>query len=160
MHRSPKRKKSNPHGLVRHGFTAPCGRAAAPPTRCRRRHSPRRPPSPWHLHLPWRGGILRVRYAASRPTDCSCRQTRSPVPRPPSPSSMRMLDECSGASVPRRATSFAAPRQGSQERSPSLARPRPGAGATGRCQAAPPSTAAKWPEPAVTRSALHRTEER
>ncbi|CAD6202248.1 unnamed protein product [Miscanthus lutarioriparius] len=49
------------------------------------------PPSPWHLRLLRRGGILRVRYAASRPTDCSYRQTRPPVPRPPPLSSMRVL---------------------------------------------------------------------
>jgi hypothetical protein len=89
----------------------------------------------WHLRLPQRGEILRMRYAASRTTDCSCRRTQSPAPRPPPPSSMRVLGECSGASVLRHAQARW-PGEGA-----SLARPRPGIGTTGCCQATPPSSA-------------------
>jgi hypothetical protein len=70
------------------------------------------------------------RYAASRPTDCSCGWTRSPAPRPPPPSSIRVPDDGSGASVP--AVPYHAP---------SSAAPRPGIGVAGRCLAAPPSSA-------------------
>jgi hypothetical protein len=79
----------------------PCFRLhpVPPPTPARRRCPPfpRRPPSPR------RGGILRVRYATSCSTDCSCHRTRSMAPRPLLPSFMCMLAECSGASVPRHA---------------------------------------------------------
>jgi hypothetical protein len=76
------------HGVVRLSDrpNLPCFRLSIPrhrPLRCATaaRHSL------WQLRLPRRGGTLRVRYAASRPTDCSCHRTRPPVPRPPLPSS-------------------------------------------------------------------------
>jgi hypothetical protein len=87
-----------------HGVVRPSNRHNPP---CRHLHPappPNGPHPSWHPRLPRRGGILRVRYVAnSHPTDCSCRRTWLPVPRPPPPSSMRVLGECSGASIPRRA---------------------------------------------------------
>jgi hypothetical protein len=56
-------------------------------------------------HPPRRGGILHARYAASRPTDCSCCRTQPPTPRFPPPSSMRVLGDYSGSSIPRRVLS-------------------------------------------------------
>lgn len=61
--------------------------------------------------------------------------------------------------MPWRALSSTMPSPGDHERGPSLAWPRPSAGAADRCQAAPPSSAASWPERANLHSALRRMEE-
>jgi hypothetical protein len=103
--------------LMRCDFRVPCGRSTVPIRRAsvsiprrlplRRgvaaRHPPAMLPSPRHFRFLRRGGILRVRYSASCPADYSCRRTQSPSPHPSPPSSMRVLGECSDASVPRRA---------------------------------------------------------
>jgi hypothetical protein len=101
--------------------TIPCGASISRrvPTPARRHRHPMRrsapypsaPPSPAKRRNP------PPRYAASRSTDCSSYWTQSLVPHPPPLSSMRMLIDCSGASIPAvpcRAPSSVAPRPGTR----------------------------------------------
>ena len=115
--------------------------AASIPCHCPLRRAtvalPAAPPSPRCLRL-LRGGVLRMRYAANCPTDCTYRRTRSPTPRPLPPSSMCVLGECSGTSIPRRVVVL--------RPSPCLGQATRRGGVTGQAQA---RRRRNWPLPGL-----------